>query len=137
MTGNFHGQLVATRDKQHSKNHPFFELWAQGKLTKEQMAFYCTQHYKFRRRFLIGGPIKARNSRGAREELSLRNLGREITTIAHRHVKDFVAAACESESVESSILLAAPEVCKTGLRRCTKTPGRSRSRHVNRLESNS
>ena len=52
MSGNFHEQLVAMRDKNHSKNHPFFELWAQGKLTKEQMAFYCTQHYHFVGEFL-------------------------------------------------------------------------------------
>jgi pyrroloquinoline quinone (PQQ) biosynthesis protein C len=36
----FHDQLVTTRDKKHSRDHPFFELWAQGKLTKEQTAFY-------------------------------------------------------------------------------------------------
>ena len=47
MSNEFHDRLVAIRDKKHSKNHPFFELWAQGKLTKEQTAFYCTQHYHF------------------------------------------------------------------------------------------
>ena len=30
MGTSFHDRLVATRDKKHSKNHPFFELWAQG-----------------------------------------------------------------------------------------------------------
>ena len=28
MAASFHDQLVQTRDKKHSKNHPFFELWA-------------------------------------------------------------------------------------------------------------
>ena len=47
MGTSFHDQLVATRDKKHSKNHPFFELWAQGKLTKAQTAVYCAQHYHY------------------------------------------------------------------------------------------
>jgi pyrroloquinoline quinone (PQQ) biosynthesis protein C len=44
---SFREQLIAVRDKRHSKNHPFFELWAKGKLTKEQTAIYCVQHYHF------------------------------------------------------------------------------------------
>ncbi len=47
MAGTFHDQLVTTRDKKHSKDHPFFELWVQGKLTKKQTALYCTQHYHY------------------------------------------------------------------------------------------
>jgi len=47
MAGTFHDQLVPTRDKKHSKDHPFFELWVQGKLTKKQTALYCTQHYHY------------------------------------------------------------------------------------------
>ena len=52
MSSSFHDRLVATRDRKHSKNHPFFELWAQGNLTREQTAFYCTQHYHFVGEFL-------------------------------------------------------------------------------------
>jgi pyrroloquinoline quinone (PQQ) biosynthesis protein C len=44
---SFHDQLAATRDRKHSKNHAFFELWAQGKLTREQTAVYCAQHYHY------------------------------------------------------------------------------------------
>ena len=47
MGGSFHDQLVAARDKKHSKDHPFLELWARGKLTQEQTALYCTQHYHY------------------------------------------------------------------------------------------
>ena len=47
MGATFHDELVARRDKRHSKNHPFFEMWARGDLTKEQTAFYCIQHYHF------------------------------------------------------------------------------------------
>jgi pyrroloquinoline quinone (PQQ) biosynthesis protein C len=39
MNKTFHDQLIAARDKNHSKDHPFFDLWAAGKLTKEQTAF--------------------------------------------------------------------------------------------------
>jgi pyrroloquinoline quinone (PQQ) biosynthesis protein C len=44
---SFHDQLVTTRDRRHSKNHPFFDLWRQGKLTKEQTVVYCLQHYHY------------------------------------------------------------------------------------------
>jgi len=47
MGSSFHDQLVATRDKRHSKDHPFFELWARGELTKKQTAIYCIQHYHY------------------------------------------------------------------------------------------
>ena len=44
---SFPDQLRAIRDKNHSKNHPFFELWALGKLTKKQTALYCIQHHHY------------------------------------------------------------------------------------------
>jgi pyrroloquinoline quinone (PQQ) biosynthesis protein C len=47
MNETFHDQLIAARDKNHSKDHPFFDLWAAGKLSKEQTAFYCTQHFHY------------------------------------------------------------------------------------------
>src|SRR5437867_12818396 len=45
MKMTFHDQLVTTRNRKHSKDHLFFELWVQGKLTKKQTAIYCAQHY--------------------------------------------------------------------------------------------
>jgi len=47
MEATFRAQLIATRDRRHSKDHPFFERWARGDLTKEQTALYCIQHYHF------------------------------------------------------------------------------------------
>jgi pyrroloquinoline-quinone synthase len=47
VNDDFRDQLIAVRDKKHSKNHPFFDLWAQGKLTKEQTALYCIQHHHY------------------------------------------------------------------------------------------
>ena len=47
MAATFRDQLTALRDRKHSKNHPFFELWARGELSKEQTALYCIQHYHF------------------------------------------------------------------------------------------
>src|SRR5438128_6245825 len=44
---SFRDQLVTTRDRKHSKDHLFFQLWAQGKLTKKQTAIYCAQHYHY------------------------------------------------------------------------------------------
>src|SRR5713226_5812111 len=47
MEATFREKLIAVRDQRHSKNHPFFDLWAQGELTKEQTAAYCLQHHHF------------------------------------------------------------------------------------------
>ncbi len=47
MKRSFHDELISRRDLKHSKNHPFFDLWSQGKLSKEQTALYCIQHYHF------------------------------------------------------------------------------------------
>jgi pyrroloquinoline quinone (PQQ) biosynthesis protein C len=104
MSGKFHDQLVATRDKKHSKNHPFFELWAQGKLTREQTAFYCTQHYHFVGEFLNwlasqGSQIRERDVKNYLFE----NLGDEENP-EDRHLdmlKDYVAASgVDRNSVE-------------------------------------
>ena len=119
------------RDKKHSKNHPFFELWAQGKLTKEQTAFYCTQHYHFVGEFLNwlayqGSQIPERDVKNYLFE----NLGDEENP-DDRHLdmlKDYVAACgVDRDSVEISIVLGAPSSCKTGAGGwCTKSPGQSR-----------
>jgi pyrroloquinoline-quinone synthase len=47
MPSSFRDRLVAVRDKKHSKDHPFFDKWARGELTKQQTALYCIQHYHF------------------------------------------------------------------------------------------
>ncbi|MEX0805408.1 MAG: iron-containing redox enzyme family protein [Candidatus Binatia bacterium] len=47
MKHSFHDELISRRDQKHSKDHPFFDLWAEGKLTKEQTALYCMQHYHY------------------------------------------------------------------------------------------
>ena len=110
MSNAFHDQLVATRDKKHSKNHPFFELWAQGRLTKQQMALYCSQHFHFVSQFLNwlayqGSQIPQRDVKTYLFE----NLSDEENP-DDRHLdmlKDFVAACdIDRESVESSIVLA-------------------------------
>jgi pyrroloquinoline-quinone synthase len=47
MSATFHDRLTALRDRKHSKNHPFFDKWSRGELSKEQTALYCMQHYHF------------------------------------------------------------------------------------------
>ena len=113
MSSSFHDRLVATRDRKHSKHHPFFELWAQGKLTREQTAFYCTQHYHFVGEFLNwlayqGSQIRERDVKNYLFE----NLGDEENP-DDRHLdmlKDYVAASgVNRDSVESTIVLAPTE----------------------------
>lgn len=47
MNDGFRNQLIEARDKKHSKDHPFFDLWVKGRLTKEQTALYCIQHHHY------------------------------------------------------------------------------------------
>lgn len=48
----FLNQLKAARDEWHSKDHPFIDLWAEGKLTKKQTAVYVVMHYHFVTQYL-------------------------------------------------------------------------------------
>ncbi|MCL6563933.1 MAG: iron-containing redox enzyme family protein [Firmicutes bacterium] len=40
----FSRELYAIRDAYHTKDHPFFLLWGEGKLTLKQMGVYMIQH---------------------------------------------------------------------------------------------
>jgi pyrroloquinoline-quinone synthase len=109
VTSSFHDQLVAARDKRHSKNHPFFELWAQGKLTREQTACYCAQHFHYVVEYLNWMAYEASQipQRDVKAYL-FENLGDEENP-DDRHLdmlKDYVAACgVNPGSVEGSIVL--------------------------------
>jgi pyrroloquinoline quinone (PQQ) biosynthesis protein C len=127
MGNNFHDRLVATRDKRHSKDHPFFELWAQGKLTKQQTAFYCTQHFHYVVEFLNWLAYEASQipHRDVKSYL-FENLGDEENP-EDRHLdmlKDYVAATGgDRDSVESSIVLAGTDQLQNwGWRMVYRTP---------------
>jgi pyrroloquinoline-quinone synthase len=113
MGVSFHDQLVAARDKKHSKDHPFFELWALGKLTKEQTALYCTQHYHYVGEYLNWLAYEA--SQIPRRDVKVylfENLGDEENP-DDRHLdmlKDYVAASgLPRDSVEDFPVLAGTE----------------------------
>jgi pyrroloquinoline quinone (PQQ) biosynthesis protein C len=109
MSLNFHDQLIAARDQKHCKNHPFFELWAQGKLSKEQTAFYCTQHFHYVTEYLNWLAYEASQipPRDVKAFL-FENLGDEENP-DDRHLdmlKDYVfASGVDRNGVESSIVL--------------------------------
>jgi len=113
MGSSFHDQLVSTRDKKHSKNHPFFELWVQGKLTKEQTALYCLQHYHYVCDYLNWMAYEASQipQRDVKAYL-FENLGDEENP-DDRHLdmlKDYVAASGLSrDNVETSVVLVGTE----------------------------
>jgi len=113
MGSSFHDQLVSTRDKKHSKNHPFFELWVQGKLTQEQTALYCLQHYHYVCDYLNWMAYEASQipQRDVKAYL-FENLGDEENP-DDRHLdmlKDYVAASGLSrDNVESSVVLVGTE----------------------------
>jgi len=39
---NFLSQLISNADQSYSKDHLFFDLWAEGKLSEEQTVVYCS-----------------------------------------------------------------------------------------------
>lgn len=45
-------ELIALRDQYHTKQHPFFDRWAAGDLTKPQMGRYMAQHFQLVREIL-------------------------------------------------------------------------------------
>ena len=45
-------ELIALRDRYHTKNHHFFDDWANGDLTKNQMGCYMVQHFQLVREIL-------------------------------------------------------------------------------------
>jgi pyrroloquinoline quinone (PQQ) biosynthesis protein C len=123
----FREQLVATRDRRHSKDHPFFDLWAQGKLTKQQTAIYCAQHYHYVTDYLNWMAYEASQIpfRDVKAYL-FENLGDEENP-DDRHLdmlKDYVAATGSSrDSVENSVVLAGTESLQNwGWRLVYQTP---------------
>jgi pyrroloquinoline quinone (PQQ) biosynthesis protein C len=113
MESRFHDQLIATRDRKHSKDHPFFELWAQGRLTTEQTALYCLQHYHYVGEYLNWMAYEASQVPLRDVKLYLfENLGDEENP-DDRHLdmlKDYVAVAgWNRDRVDDSMVLAGTE----------------------------
>ncbi len=109
MGSSFYAQLIAIRDKKHSKNHPFFAKWARGELTRVQTALYCQQHYHYVSEYLNWLAYEASQipHRDAKAYL-LENLGDEENP-DDRHLdmlKDYVAVCgVAPEKVETSPIL--------------------------------
>ena len=123
---SFHDQLVATRDKKHSKDHPFFELWAQGRLSRQQTAVYCAQHHHYVADYLDWMSYEASQIpfRDVKAYL-YENLGDEENP-DDRHLdmlKDYVAATGSSRDVENSVVLPGTEALQNwGWRLVYHTP---------------
>jgi pyrroloquinoline-quinone synthase len=113
MTRSFHAQLVALRDRKHSKNHPFFDKWARGELSKEQTALYCIQHYHFVAEYLNWMAYEASQVPHRDVKIYLfENLGDEENP-EDRHLDmltDYVVASgLKRDSVERSAVLPGTE----------------------------
>jgi pyrroloquinoline quinone (PQQ) biosynthesis protein C len=113
MEDSFRAQLTSIRDKRHSKDHPFFELWCQGKLTREQTAIYCMQHFHFVGEYLNWMAYEASQIRERDAKAYLfENLGDEENP-EDRHLDmllDYVASCgLPRESVEKAKVLANTE----------------------------
>jgi pyrroloquinoline-quinone synthase len=113
MSSAFRDRLVDLRDRQHSKNHPFFDKWARGELSKEQTAHYCVQHYHFVSEYLNWMAYEASQvpHRDVKTYL-FENLGDEENP-EDRHLDmltDYVVASgLKRDSVERSTVLPGTE----------------------------
>ncbi|HEY2987630.1 MAG TPA: iron-containing redox enzyme family protein [Candidatus Binatia bacterium] len=113
MSSSFRDQLITVRDNKHSKNHPFFDKWARGELSKEQTALYCIQHYHFVGEYLNWMAYEASQvpQRDVKTYL-FENLGDEENP-EDRHLDmltDYVVASgLKRESVERSAVLPGTE----------------------------
>ena len=113
MPSTFRDQLIALRDRKHSKNHPFFDKWARGELSKEQTALYCIQHYHFVGEYLnwMAYEVSQVPHRDVKTYL-FENLGDEENP-DDRHLDmltDYVVASgLKKDNVERSIVLPGTE----------------------------
>ena len=116
--------------QRHSKDHPFFELWAQGKLTKEQTAFYCAQHFHYVVEYLNWLAYEASQipQRDVKDSTCLKISGmRRIPNDRHLDMlKDYVAACgVNPDSVEGSIVLGGTDQLQNwGWRMVYQNPGK-------------
>ena len=113
MLSSFRDRLIAVRDKKHSKNHPFFDKWARGELSKEQTAIYCIQHAHFVGEFLNWLAYQASQIPHADVKgYLLENLGDEEDP-EDRHMDmlaDYVVASgLKRDSVEKAVVLPGTE----------------------------
>ena len=110
---DFGEKLIAVRDEKHSQDHPFFEKWCRGELTKEQTAVYCTQHYHYVSDYLDWMAYEASQvpHRDAKTFL-FENLGDEENP-DDRHldmIKDYVAVSgMRRDSLDGYPVLASTE----------------------------
>ena len=92
-------KILAIRDKWHTKNHPFFQEMAKGKLPLRALGVYMAQHYRFVELVLPAfGHLLARSPEDVRyalienlaEEAGLQALQKE-GHVPHDHMEDILA----------------------------------------------
>lgn len=92
-------KIIAIREKWHTKNHPFFQEFAKGKLPLRAMGIYMAQHYRFVELALPAfGHLMARAPADVRYSL-LENLAEEAGLqaiqreghVPHDHMEDIFA----------------------------------------------
>lgn len=70
--------LTELRDSNHIKNHPYFDLWSQGKLSKKDMAQYVLQHKLWSSQVVnMWGIVVAKSSENTVQNFFLENMAEE------------------------------------------------------------
>ncbi len=74
----FENRLIELREANHLKNHPYFDLWSQGKLTKKDMANYVLQHRLWSSQVVnLWGTVVAKASETKVQDFFLENMAEE------------------------------------------------------------
>ena len=103
MSGTLRERLVAIRDRYHTKNHRFFDRWANGRLNKRQMGYYLIQHGRMTRDGLrayglcwVKAPhdVQAHIMANLAEETGEKALSDESAAVDHRMLLGAWTTAC-------------------------------------------
>lgn len=71
-------KLTELRDINHLKNHPYFDLWSQGKLSKKNMAQYVLQHKLWSSQVVnLWGIVVAKSNNTTVQDFFLENMAEE------------------------------------------------------------
>lgn len=71
-------KLTGLRDANHLKNHPYFDLWSLGKLSKKDMAQYILQHRLWSSQIVnLWGIVVAKSNNTIVQDFFLENMAEE------------------------------------------------------------
>jgi pyrroloquinoline quinone (PQQ) biosynthesis protein C len=110
-------RLLAIRERYHTKNHRFFDLWSAGRLDKRQMGYYLIQHSRMTRDGLrayglcwVKAPpdVQEHILTNLAEETGTKALTAESEAVDHRSLIETWTSACGYTAAEVAAIESVP-----------------------------